>query len=281
MFHFFMVRVMGRGGRFPARRGYWSACEKELTAAADGAATPVNTALTGALASLSDSVNTRAVSVWTGFAKADAEYTRVMFTWEANPIPNGEKPARLEIQPVDEAGKETMPAQVIGGAPGELPLMATFALSGGRHRLRFTVFTAAGELIDRWVVAQPVPDLSQESLVLTTPKILRARNMLEMRAIEANPNASPTASTRFTPLDRVLVEIDYQALGGQTPQIKVDLLNAKGELLRTLPTPPPADGRVRMPLPVSSLANSTYVLRIEAAAGEQTTQQWVAFRIAR
>ena len=79
----------------------------------------------------------------------------------------------------------------------------------------------------------------------------------------------------------MLVEIEYQALGGQTPQIKVDLLNAKGDLLQTLGTPPPADGRVRMVLPVGSLANSTYVLRIEATAGEQTAQQWVAFRVAR
>ena len=280
-FHEIKVKVKRRGVRVTARRGYWSASEKELTAAAEAAATPVNTALTGALSSLSDSVNTRAVSVWTGFAKADAERTRVMFAWEPNPSPNGDKPARLEIQPVDDAGKETMPAQVIGGAPGELPLMATFAFAGGKHRLRFTVYTAAGELMDRWVVSQAVPDLSKESLVLTTPKILRARSVLEMRAIEANPTASPTASTRFGPFDRVLVEIDYQALGGQTPQIKVDLLNAKGELLRTLPAPPPADGRVRMPLPVSSLANSTYVLRIEATAGEQTAQQWVAFRIVR
>ena len=280
-FHEIKVKVKRRGVRVTARRGYWSASEKELTAAAEAAATPVNTALTGALSSLSDSVNTRAVSVWTGFAKADPERTRVMFAWEPNPSPNGDKPARLEIQPVDDAGKETMPAQVIGGAPGELPLMAAFAFSGGKHRLRFTVYTAAGELMDRWVVSQAVPDLSKESLVLTTPKILRARSVLEMRAIEANPSASPTASTRFGPFDRVLVEIDYQALGGQTPQIKVDLLNAKGELLRTLPAPPPADGRVRMPLPVSSLANSTYVLRIEATAGEQTAQQWVAFRIVR
>jgi VWFA-related protein len=280
-FHEIKVKVKRRGVRVTARRGYWSASEKELTAAAEAAATPVNTALTGALSSLSDSVNTRAVSVWTGFAKADPERTRVMFAWEPNPSPNGDKPARLEIQPVDDAGKETMPAQVIGGAPGELPLMAAFAFAGGKHRLRFTVYTAAGELIDRWVVSQAVPDLSKESLVLTTPKILRARSVLEMRAIEANPSASPTASTRFGPFDRVLVEIDYQALGGQTPQIKVDLLNAKGELLRTLPAPPPADGRVRMPLPVSSLANSTYVLRIEATAGEQTAQQWVAFRIVR
>src|SRR6188768_510206 len=100
-FHEIKVKVKRRGVRVTARRGYWSASEKELTAAAEAAATPVNTALTGALASLSDSVNTRAVSVWTGFAKADPERTRVMFAWEPNPSPNGDKPARLEIQPVD------------------------------------------------------------------------------------------------------------------------------------------------------------------------------------
>ncbi len=127
-----------------------------------------------------------------------------------------------------------MPAQVIGGAPGELPLMARFDLPGGRHRIRFTSLTASGELIDRWVQAQTVPDLTKQSLVLATPKILRARNMVEFRAIESNPAASPTASTRLAATDRVLVEIEYQALGGQTPQIKVDLLNAKGDLLQTL-----------------------------------------------
>ena len=40
-------------------------------------------------------------------------------------------------------------------------------------------------------------------------------------------------------------------------------------------------GDLRMPLPVASLANSTYVLRIEATAGDETTQQWIAFRVAR
>jgi VWFA-related protein len=280
-FHEIKVRVKRRGVRVTARRGYWAASEKELTAAAEAAATPVNAALTGALSTLSDSVNTRAVAIWTGFAKADAERTRVMFTWEPTTPAGPQKPARLEIQPIDDAGKETMPAQVIGGAPGELPLMARFDLPGGRHRLRFTSLTATGEVIDRWVQAQAVPDFSKQSLVLSTPKILRARNMLEYRAIEANPSASPTATMRFGATERVLVEIEADSGEGQAPQLKIDLLNAKGDLLRTLDAPAIADGRVRMPLPVGSLANSTYVLRIEATAGEQTAQQWVAFRVFR
>ena len=45
-FHEIKVRVKRRGVRVTARRGYWSASEKELTAAAEAAATPVNMALT-------------------------------------------------------------------------------------------------------------------------------------------------------------------------------------------------------------------------------------------
>lgn len=281
-FHEITVRVKRRGTQVNARRGYWSVSEKELTAAAEAAATPVNVALTTALAALSASVNTRAVSVWTGFAKGDGDRTRVMFTWEPNvPPAPGDKPARLEIQPVDDAGKEATAGQTIGGAPGELPLMARFDLAAGRHRLRFTSLASNGDILDRWVQVQTVPDFSKQTLVLATPKILRARSMLEFRAIEANANASPTAATRFVPSDRILVEVECQAPAGVTPQLKVDLLNAKGDLLRALETPPLTDGKVRMPVPVGSLANSTYVLRIEAAAGDHNAQQWVAFRVSR
>ena len=278
-FHEINVRVKRRGVRVTARRGYWSASEKELTAAAEAAATPVNIGLTTALGALSDSVNTRAVAVWAGFAKGAGDRTRVTFTWEPNPGPD--KPARLEIQPVDDAGKEAMPAQVIGGAPGELPLAAHFEMAPGRQRIRFTSLSAAGDIIDRWVQTQPVPDLTRQTLVLATPRFLRARNMLEFRAIESNPNASPTAATQFGPTDRVLVEIEAQAPGGETPQIQVELLNAKGDVLRGLDVPPLAGGKVRMPLTIGSLANSTYVLRVEATLGDQTAEQWVAFRVAR
>jgi hypothetical protein len=140
--------------------------------------------------------------------------------------------------------------------------------------------SAPGDIIDRWVQAQAIPDLTKQTLVLSTPRFLRARNMLEYRAIESNPEASPTASTRFGPTERVLVELEVQT-PGEMPQITVELLNAKGDVLRGLEVPPLSGGKLRMPLPVGSLANSTYVLKVAATLGDQSAEQWVAFRVAR
>ncbi|MDP3718737.1 MAG: VWA domain-containing protein [Acidobacteriota bacterium] len=279
-FHEIKVRVKRRGVDVTARRGYWAASEKEITAAAEAAATPVNTALTTALSAMSDSATGRAVTIWTGVSRGDEGRTRFSYTWEAAPA-SADRPARLEIQPLDDAGKESMPAQVIGGAPGELPLMAHFEWPAGRQRLRFTSMTQAGETIDRWVQAQVVPDLSKSALVLATPRFLRARNMIELRAIEANPSASPTALTRFTATERVLVEIGLDSPAGDAALVKVELLDAKGSPLRVLDAPPLSGGRLRMPLPVGSLANSTYLLKVTATVGEQSAEQWVAFRVAR
>jgi VWFA-related protein len=281
-FHQIEVKVKRRGVKVTARRGYWAASEKEMTAAAEAAATPVNVPLTAALAAITDGVSSRSVSIWTGVSKGEGDRTRLTFTWEPTPGPApADKPARLEIQPVNEAGKETMPAQLIGGAPGELPLMARFEWPAGRQRLRFTSQTVAGDTIERWMQTQAVPDLSKSVVVLATPRFLRARNMIELRALEANPSPSPAALTRFAATERVLVEIECAALAGDEPVIKVDLLTAKGDLLRTLDAPSPAGGRLRMTLPVSSLANAVYILRVTATAGDHSSEQWVAFRVAR
>ena len=302
--------------RVSARRGYWAASEKELTEAETAAATPVNVGLRTALSALLDSVNTRPVALWTGFAKGEAERTRVSFTWEINAeqgagnrdqgvgtreqgagtreqgagireqgLGNRQsgaaKPARLEIQPIDDAGKETAPAQVIGGAPGELPMVARFEFPGGKQRLRFTALSKSGDLLDRWVLTQQVPDLSKAQLVLSTPKLLRARNMIEWRALESNAEPSATAATKFSATDRVLVDIECAAPAGEAADHTIDLLNAQGDVLRALEAPPLADGHARLQVPVASLANSTYVLRIEARAGEHRAQQWIAFRVQR
>ena len=280
-FHEIKVRVKRKGVRITARHGYWAASEKELTEAAKAAATPANVGLTTALAALSDSANTRAVSLWSGMGKGASGQTAFTYTWEPMPGNALEKPARLVIQPVDEGGKDVGEGKTIGSGAGELPVVARFEFAPGRQRMRFTAMNKAGEVMDRWVVNTTVPDLSREPLVLSTPKLLRARSMPEFRAMEANATAPATAAKTFAATDRVLVEIECRGPDGLAPQIKVDLLNQKGDLLRALDAPVLQDGRGRITLPVNALANSTYVLRIEAATGDQTAQQWVAFRVTR
>ena len=74
-----------------------------------------------------------------------------------------------------------------------------------------------------------MPDFSKQSLVLATPKILRARNMVEFRAIEVEPGgvADRIDAVRPRPI-ACWSRSNTRRFGGQTPQIKVDLLNAQG-----------------------------------------------------
>jgi len=281
-FHKIAVRVKRRGVEVAARRGYWAASEKEMTAAAASAATPVNTALVGALAAMSDGAGgSRAVAVWTGVSRGDEGRTRLSVTWEANTAnlrPGDGRPAQLSVQAVDADGKSTTDTQVIGGAPGELPLVAQLDLTPGRQRIRFTSQTAAGDTLDRWIQTVSLPTFDG-TLALATPRFLRARTAIELRAIEANPSPAPVATTRFRPSERVLVDVPYYSPGG-APAMTVQLLNGKGDLLRPLDAPPPADGRLRVTLPVASLAPSVYVLRVAALLGDQASEQLVAFRVA-
>ncbi len=283
-FHRISVKVRRRGVDVTARRGYWSASEKELTAAAEAAAAPVNNALIGALSAMSESAGAaRAASVWIGMSRAAAGQTRMTVTWESNGAylrPGDARPARLEVQPLKADGTPTDEAWVIGGAPGELPIMAQIAIAPGRQRIRFTSQASTGDTIDRWVQTVTVPAFGEATLALATPRFLRARSVLEQRAIEANPSPAPTAANRFRPSERVFVDVECYAIGETTPDIKVELLNGKGDRLRVLDAPPLVDGRLRMTLPVAALAPSVYVLRVQASMGEQTAQQLAAFRVA-
>ena len=103
--------------------------------------------------------------------------------------------------------------------------------------------------------------------------------MPEFRALEANPNPAPAASNRFRPNERVLMDVECYAESA-APELKIDLLNAKGDLLRALEIPPLVNGRTRVVVPVASLAPSIYILRVRASDGERTVEQMAAFRVA-
>jgi len=279
-FHKIAVRVKRKGVDVVARRGYWAATDKEITAAAEAAATPVDAALVAALATMSASASARTVDVWSGWARVNGDRARLSFTWEANARAAAEPPARVEVQPIGADGKPSLDSQVIAGAPGGGPVVAAFDLAPGRQRVRFTSISAAGDTLDRWVQTFSVPAVGEAPLLLSTPRFFRARSVAEQRAIEANADPVPAASPRFRPSERVVVAIDCYSDATEAVVFTVELLNGKGERLRALDVPPAEAGRLRVAVPVGSLAASTYVLRVRASSGEHTAQQLAAFRVA-
>ena len=278
-FHKISVHVKRRGVDVTARRGYWAASAKELTAAAEAAATPPNPQLASALAAMAESTSVPALDLWTGMSRGARESTKLTVTFEANPRGSGERPARLELQPVDQDGKPTLEPQVIAAAPGEIPLIGSYEVAPGRFRMRFTSMSQRGDVLDRWVQTLTIPSLSENHLALATPRFLRARSMPEFRALEANPNPAPAASNRFRPNERVLMDVECYTESA-TPEITIDLLNGKGDTLRALEIPPLVNGRTRIVVPVASLAPSIYILRVRATDGERTVEQMAAFRVA-
>lgn len=290
-FHRITVRVKRRGVDVTARRGYWAPSEQELAAAAEAAATPPDTALLDALAELSAvEKGDRPVAVWVGASRGAGDLTRVTIRWERNGALGSREPAvgsaapapvaRLQIEPLGADGKPALPGQAIADLPGELPALADFDLAPGRRRMRLTAQSAKGDILDQWVETIDVPALAGAPLALATPRLLRARSAAELRALEQSLSGSPTATARFRPSERVLVDVACYAAPGVVPEVDVELLNGKGDRLRSLDAPPLTDGRLRLALPVGSLAPSVYVLRIRATAGARHAEQMVAFRVA-
>ncbi len=277
-FHRIDVRVNRRGARVLARRGYWAPTEKEVTAAAE--VRPEAPERTAALAALVEPESGRAVEVWVGTAPATNGRTAVAVTWEPIASASSGPPTALEVEPIDSHDGTALaePATVATGA-ADAPTVARFELEPGVMSLRLTARDADGATIDRWVQPLAVPDLVDSPLMLATPRFYRARSPFEFRAIRTDPSPTPAASRRFRRTDRVLVEVAAMAGSGAAVEVTADLLNAEGQALVALPVPPLEGGTARLELPVSSLAQSTYILRLRVVTGEYEVEQHDAFRI--
>jgi hypothetical protein len=279
-FHRIDVTVKRRGVRVTARRGYWAPTEKETTAAP---AAPVEPGLTDALAQLADPKAARPVDVWIGLSRGSGEQTRVSVTWEQGSTRDArQRAARLAVERLlSRSSTSAEERHVIGPtATGADSAVATFEVAGGNELLlRLTAETADGVIVDQWDQALRVPEFDSGALGLSTPRFLRARSAFEAQAMRAGQDPPPAASRQFRPSDRVMVEVECYAPVDAATTLSAQLLNGKGERLTDLTIPAPVDGRSRFVLPLSSLAPSTYVLRLDARAGDRDVQQRTAFRV--
>lgn len=281
-FHRIEVKVNRNGIRVLARNGYWAPTPEEANPPAVVALDP---GVAAALSSLVAPAGGRAADVWIGASRGADSLTRLTVSWDpaADATP-ARRPARLTVEPLDPATQ--MPIgevqSIASAAAATGPSTATFDMAAGRSfLLRFAATTANGEILDRWTQPVTAIALDDNALALSTPRVFRAQSAFEARALAADTGRAPSAARRFRQMDRVFVDVNYYAADGQTPVMSAHLLNGKGDTLVELPVPPTSNGQARITLPISSLAPSTYVLRLTARAGDRVVQQQIAFLVAR
>ena len=280
-FHRIEVKVKRRGMHVSARRGYWAPTEKETTPAP---VAPVEPGLAAALSQLSDPHSARPVDVWIGFSRGANADGRVSVTWEQNARRDARQRAtRLSVERVTVGNGGAPPGErhVIGAtAAGADSAVATFDVAAGAElQLRLTAETSDGTIVDQWDQKVRVPQFDADAVALSTPRFLRTRSAYEAQAMRAGQDPPPAASREFQRTDRVEVEVECYAPADAAVKLSAQLLNGKGNTLAELAIPPPVDGKSRFSLPLSGLAPSTYILRLDARTADQDVQQRSAFRV--
>jgi len=276
-FHKISVRTKRKGLHVTARQGYWAPSVEEMTPKLREQP-PVE--VTVALSDLIRPVGDRDFDVWIGAARARATgSTRLLITWDPTNRYGNLNPDRVDVELLGEDGKPAGDPQTIAAKRGpDLTTIATLDTTPGAHTLRFTVKDAAGSVVDQWRERVQVPSLATE-LALATPRFLRARTPFELRALESDPTPTPAASRRLRTNERVLVEVEAYCAASTPVDMTAELLNQAGKVLVSLPVPPLAGGKTRIALPLSSLARSTYVLKIQAKAGALEAHQLAPFEV--
>ncbi len=275
-FHKIDVEVKRRGVRVVARRGYYAPRSEELNAPP---VTPVATEVMDALTNLVEPRSGRTADVWIGFTRGNESLTDVTVTWDPTTRVGANAATRIEVERLRNDGTPDGASQSIPRREtATTPATARFALSPGRSVLRFTSYDAKNEVLDRWPEDVSVPAIAKQPLALATPRFLLARSAFELRALQTTAQATPAASRRLRKTDRLLVEIEcYSAAGA--PELVAELLNQKGDSLVTLPVPAATENKVRVEVPLQSLAPAVYVLRVRAMNADKQVEQHVPFRI--
>jgi len=280
---FHRISVGGRrsGVRVTSRRGYWAPSEKEMTAAAPPPADP---RLTGALAQLIDPDEDRAVVLWVGTEYHNQNEVLTRVTWDATlrgPDASGAPPASVEVEPITRTGAALAPLQTLGpndtSATDPPARMAEFRLQPGTQALRLTVRDAQGATIERWTQSLIIARPESTIVFLGTPMVFRTRTAAEFRALRTQTAPTPSAGRRFRRTDRLRVDVPLGP-ADVTAETVVRLTNSQGQVLATLPSTRDG-GTIRIDLPLSSLAPSTYTIRVEARVDDTSAVQVVAFTV--
>jgi VWFA-related protein len=274
-FHKIDVEVKRPRVRVVARKGYWSPKASELNAPR---VDPVRAEVMMALTGLVEPKTGTTAEVWVGYAKGGEDGTDVTVAWEPTSRMGNTSAMRLDVERVKPDGSVDGGIETILRGESAARASAKLNFAPGRAMLRFTTYDSTGELLDRWANEFAVPDFTGKPVTLATPRFLLARSPFELRALMNTPNPTPTASRRLRKSDRLLVELEVYAESA-TPEVSVELLNQKGDGLVKIPVTSNPTGKLRVEIPLQSLAPATYVLKVVARAADNVAENHVPFRI--
>jgi VWFA-related protein len=280
-FHKINVKVRRSGLHVMARQGYWAPSPREVEAAAELANRTREPGVARALDSADNARATKRVaSVWLGTSKGTDGKTRVNLAWEPSESTRGQAIASLDAEFLPAAGGAAlakvpaMPA-TIPGKPAKAA--APVLLPPGLMKVRFVAKAPEGGVIDDWTDQITIEDLARAPVALATPRVFRARSFLEWKALQAEPDPQPSALWQFRRTERALVTVECYAAGA--PAATAHILSREGKELTALPLPEILDGKLKFELPVSSLGQGTYLLRLRLTSGDQAAEQTTAFQI--
>jgi VWFA-related protein len=282
-YHKITVKVKRSGMRVLARQGYFAPSAKELAAAAEASARTLEPGVAGALGTLAQrQPGKRPVDVWVGMSKGAEGRTKVVVAWEPVEPASSGRVAGLDVTVTTAPGVQLVPLPSPAAGSGKPSrVSAVFEVAPGPFSLRYTARDAERSTLDAWSQSLAAPDWNTTSLAISTPRFYLAQSIQELRAIRASADPPPSALRQFRRSDRVLVAVDcYASRPGDAPRVQAHVLTRDGKELAELPVPASESGSVLFELPVGSLGQGTYILRIRATLGTEQAEDMTAIVIA-
>jgi hypothetical protein len=282
-----------------ARKGYWAYTMEDVAKATAPPKPAAPAAVINALNDISEPVRGRSAQFWVGTERGADGRSRVTFAWERVPPGPGERreasdePARVMLTAVSPDGRPIFRGRVpdapehTNGDGAAAPSTSTsssgastsFDVPPGPIELRMVVEGDRGQVVDSTTRDLTVPDFTKVQVAVSTPRVYRTRNALEMRQIKANPAAPPTADRSFSRSERLLIRFDAYAPGTDVPAVTAKVLNREGKPMADVPVQAAAGQPSTIDLPLSAFAAGDYLVEITAKTASGTAQQLVAFNV--
>ena len=298
-FHPIEVKVRRSGVNVRARRGYWALTSKDVARIMSSSEPELDYEIAEALEAIEQTRRGRVIRTWSSASRGENGKTRLTFVWEPIPNPFGSRtdpPVRVSLTALDGTDRlwfrghvpdvdlDSLSSRLSGKVDSRDstgPHQVTFDAVPGKVQLRFSVEDAEGQVLDNVVQEILVPDFSVPVVALSTPVIVRARNVVELRSLKSDLGAVPSLSREFNRIEYVLVRFEVYSSDAERSQPLVVLLNREGESIVELPVSSHADvvGMHQVEIPLTGLAPGEYLVEIRVISHGEDVRELVAFRV--